>query len=120
MKEIRMQVEEVETEPVELEEETATNELPAHVARCAQCSAGVKYRMTTSGTGLLVLERYGMDLETSVGLGESALPVCPFGARGDRHGLPRQASRNRTALPTAPCEEEASKEGEEVTGVYQE
>lgn len=102
-----MQVEEVElategdiTQAVVEAAAQALDELPIHVARCASCQAGVKYRMTTTGVGIVVLERYGMQLEESIGLGESAMPLCPFGhgeMRGEDETIPASEAITRVA-----------------------
>lgn len=59
-------------------------ELPVHKVLCmvAGCKAGATYRPTASGTGFFILERYGMDIETSLGAGPNGRPICPF----DEHG----------------------------------
>lgn len=52
---------------------------PDHLARCAQCPAGVRFRRSASGAAFVWLERYGMDLDTAIGVSEADLPLCPFG-----------------------------------------
>lgn len=56
-------------------------DVPIHRAICMAdgCTCGATYRLTASGAGLMVLERYGMDLETALGLGPAGLPLCPKG-----------------------------------------
>lgn len=59
-------------------------ELPVHKVLCMAkgCKAGATYRPTASGTGFFVLERYGMDVESLLGVGPNGRPICPF----DEHG----------------------------------
>lgn len=50
-----------------------------HLAMCRTCDAGVNYNATVSGAGIVVHERYGMDIDQSIGIGEGGLPLCPRG-----------------------------------------
>jgi hypothetical protein len=71
--------------PAALVDAAATSPLPdippLHRALCLHngCKCGATYRSTTSGAGIVVLERYGMDLETSLGVGAGGRPECPNG-----------------------------------------
>ena len=59
----------------------ASHEVPIHRVVCMTegCTCGATYRPTASGTGLMFLERYGMDIEQVLGLGPSGRPACPRG-----------------------------------------
>lgn len=58
-----------------------SHEVPIHRVLCmtAGCKCGATYRPTASGTGLMFLERYGMDIELILGIGPSGRPECPHG-----------------------------------------
>lgn len=58
-----------------------SHEVPIHRVLCLAdgCKCGATYRPTASGTGLMFLERYGMDIETILGIGPSGRPDCPHG-----------------------------------------
>lgn len=57
---------------------SATDVVP-HVARCRTCDVGAKYYLTVSGAGLVVLDLYGLAVDTPLGIGEGGAPVCPNG-----------------------------------------
>lgn len=62
-----------------------SHELPLHRVTCMAkgCRAGATYRPTASGSGFMVLERFGMDLETVLGAGPNGRPVCPKDGHGE-------------------------------------
>lgn len=51
----------------------------AHLAKCAQCPAGLKFHSSASGHGMTVLEHYGVTVDTTFGIGEGGRPLCPNG-----------------------------------------
>lgn len=59
--------------------------LPVHRAICMAdgCKTGVLYRPTASGAGFAVLERYGMGVDTLVGISSNGRPICPVGDHGE-------------------------------------
>lgn len=61
------------------------DEPPVHRAVCMVdgCPCAITYRPTVSGGGFFILTREGMDLETTVGIGENGRPVCPLGDHGE-------------------------------------
>lgn len=79
----------------ETKDEPAPAPAPApipHLATCGSCAAAVKYQPSASGHGMTVLERYGVDVDTTFGLGESGQPICPNG-----HGEMRLADEQQSA-----------------------
>jgi hypothetical protein len=58
-----------------------SHEVPIHRVVCMVdgCKCGATYRPTASGIGLMILERYGMDIDQVLGIGESGRPECPKG-----------------------------------------
>lgn len=61
------------------EGEPVPEESPVHLAKCPECPAGVKYRLSATGASLIVVERYGVDIETGFGIGPDSRPLCPNG-----------------------------------------
>jgi hypothetical protein len=59
----------------------ASPEVPIHRVLCMTegCKAGATYRPTASGTGFMVLERYGMGIDVTLGAGPTGRPECPHG-----------------------------------------
>jgi hypothetical protein len=62
-----------------------SSELPVHRVVCMTkgCKSGALYRPMASGNGFLILERYGMDVETVIGIGPNGRPVCPIDGHGE-------------------------------------
>lgn len=63
-------------------EGTATLTLiPTHRVMCTSpsCPCGATYRANATGTGFIVLERSGMDIDATLGVGPNARPECPRG-----------------------------------------
>jgi hypothetical protein len=60
-------------------------EAPAHKAVCMVdgCPAEVVYKLTASGAGFMVLERRGMDLDATLGMGAGGRPICPISDHGE-------------------------------------
>lgn len=59
-----------------------TPETVIHFAKCQECGGTVRYQLTSSGHGLIEIERNGFDAEKSFGLSSDGLPECPNG-----HGI---------------------------------
>src|SRR5436190_20327908 len=80
--------------------DTAIEERPTHLARCAfpldgdgPCGVEVTFRLTASGAGLMVLAVAGAPIDQAFGIGPNAMPLCPHG-----HGEMQLADE---ALPAA-------------------
>lgn len=54
---------------------------PVHRVMCTSpsCPCGATYRANSTGTGFIVLERSGMDIDATLGVGPNARPECPRG-----------------------------------------
>jgi hypothetical protein len=48
-----------------------------HLARCPTCHDSVAYRLTKSGTGIIVMAIQGYEDGSSFGLSDAGLPLCP-------------------------------------------
>lgn len=61
------------------------HELPVHRVTCMAkgCKSGALYRPTSSGTGFMILERYGIEPEVTIGVGKHGRPVCPREDHGE-------------------------------------
>lgn len=55
------------------------DEHPEHKAVCATCHASVRYRLTASGAGLIVIDQQFVDAEATFSLGPTGRPECPRG-----------------------------------------
>jgi hypothetical protein len=65
-------------------EEIPTGEPPSHKpvqheARCGECGGSIRFQLTTSGHGLMVLDRRGYDIEQSFSISTGGGPLCPNG-----------------------------------------
>jgi rubrerythrin len=67
-----------------LEPQTA-DAAPVHKAVCMVdgCQIGVVYKLTGSGTGFIVLERNGTQLDATFGAGSGGRPICPIDGHGE-------------------------------------
>jgi hypothetical protein len=74
-----------EPEPETPNEPATPDEPPTHRVVCMAegCGAAVTYRPTILGGGFFVLERVGMDLEASLGIGLNGRPICPVEGHGE-------------------------------------
>jgi hypothetical protein len=56
--------------------DSATSELPEHLARCAECGFSVRFRALSAGaaTGFILIGS-----EQSLGIGDNGRPMCPNG-----------------------------------------
>lgn len=52
------------------------SEKPVHLAKCAECAAAVKFRVSASGAGFLLVDAAP---DASFGIGPNRLPLCPEG-----------------------------------------
>lgn len=64
-------------------------EAPMHFARCALCPSAVTYQLSTTGAGIIVVERLNMDVFETLGIGANGIPICPHG-----HGEMRLEDEN--------------------------
>lgn len=55
------------------------NDTPVHLAKCAICITGVTYRLSASGAGIIVVDRFEMDPTETIGIGPNGIPICPYG-----------------------------------------
>jgi hypothetical protein len=55
--------------------------VPIHRAKCTEpgCEVGAMYRPSATGAGFQILERYGVAIETTFGIGPNGIPLCPLG-----------------------------------------
>lgn len=63
-------------EPESDDDIVAAGDDPAHLAKCAECSAAVKFRPNVTGTGFFLVDA---DPDATFGVGEHGRPVCPNG-----------------------------------------
>lgn len=52
---------------------------PTLRAQCQRCEAGISFHHTANGGGIVVVNRFGMDVEASIGIGPNGFPECPNG-----------------------------------------
>lgn len=72
------------------------DESPVHLARCAECKAGVTYQLSANGFGIIVVERFNMDVFETLGMGANRIPLCPHG-----HGEMRLEDENTLPIGEA-------------------
>lgn len=51
----------------------------SHLAKCTECEVGVRFHLTESGQSIVIEERFGVDVDTSFGVGPNVRPICPNG-----------------------------------------
>jgi hypothetical protein len=61
------------------------DDAPTHKAVCMVdgCPAEVVYRTSASGAAFILLERRGMDLDATLGMGSGGRPICPIDGHGE-------------------------------------